>query len=575
MSEEKNKFDELFRNQFENVELPVSDRVLKQIKEELNIPEKKRRGGFWFWSLLGFVFFISAIGIYFFVESDKNLDVKNKQVVAENSVSGKARNSNKIGKDKPVQQNPERENKENGTAQNNTKHDQNPSAEIVPQAKTKVEPVVSATIKNAENYTAKKEVKEKNINVKESLARAQPKVITSSKTKSHSKELKETTKPEHNSNGHKDEGKSLSASEQGKQSTKKKVKENVREKKDQEKIVNLKETKFAEPLVNKAPASDSEKKSEVDKSTKESGLAIPDDIAVAEEKRQQESGKTAVSQKSDNVFLKKDTVALADNKGKADSIVNGSNTLEKGIKEAKNITFFVDVAGGPSIAYRSLSVSQNSFFTDKNKYETNRLSYNAGLDVGAIVKEKYVVSIGFGIDTKGERYSFSGQEAKYHEFTDTSWTPVYDSSGNVLYYDTTLTIGTSQTQAAAAAKKASNTYQFIRIPVMFGYRFTLGNKWFITPNVGVIINYMYKANASWFDSDQQRYVYYTNKSSVFSLITVAARVKFDIGFNITNKWSVLLQPGYVRFMQPIYRKEESFKQYPYSYDCNLAIRYHF
>jgi len=58
-------------------------------------------------------------------------------------------------------------------------------------------------------------------------------------------------------------------------------------------------------------------------------------------------------------------------------------------------------------------------------------------------------------------------------------------------------------------------------------------------------------------------------------ISIAGRIKLDIGLKISDKRSVSIQPGYTRFLQSIYRKSETSKLYPYSYDLNAGLKYKF
>lgn len=232
-------------------------------------------------------------------------------------------------------------------------------------------------------------------------------------------------------------------------------------------------------------------------------------------------------------------------------------------------SFFLELNGGASLSYRTLSGNALSV-ASRNELEKSQLNYAAGMDYGMVVKNNYLFSIGIGIENKGEQYKFPGKKETGQLIRDSI--PIYDLTGSYIikYYTDTI-----PTETSFAEYKTQNKYKFIRLPIMIGYCFTIKEKWTITPIVGVNINYLLSANSSWFDPKTKKTVSYTKADESFSSFSIAGRIKLDVGVNLSDKWSIHLQPGYTRFFQSIYLEGDSSKLYPYSYDLNVGLRYKF
>ena len=279
----------------------------------------------------------------------------------------------------------------------------------------------------------------------------------------------------------------------------------------------------------------------------------------------------------DTVASKQDTAVVAEVKKSIDTLNPvQKDVLPKEINQPKNFSFFVELSGGASQSFRSLALENNSFMQSGDA-EKSLLTYNAGIDAGVLFKNRYQVTVGVGIDNKGEKYQFKGRDALYNTTYDTAYFFEYDTINQdsvIIDTLTDITSNTEQIQSAVESRSGKNKYQYFRIPVMFGYRFNINDNWFVTPTVGVIVNYLISGSSTWFDEEQKQFITYNTKDK-YRTIVLAGRAKLDIGYNVNNKWSILVQPGYTRFLQSIYRKEESLKHHPYSYDLNVGLRYTF
>lgn len=509
-NDSENKLDELFRNRFEEAELPVSDKLLSTIKQELGIQEKKkRRFGFWIWWLggLGAVVF----GAVFYLNN--NEDNKTNFVSAGKPKSAVDVSSSEYAElIEPPPQQEQQEIKEK-TIESNA---------MVEQQDVKEQ---SGVASNAVNENASR------------VETAATTVAEVSKNKQENKEYKS------------DQNTLGKASKKADADNKKTITANA----------------------EKNSSTITEKQSAEIKTTDEQADSAIEKIAVKDSILPKKQIATA-TQQPDSILVIKDTVLIAETKPNADSVAQ-ENKPQEPQQSSKDIVFYVEGNGALSQSFRTLENKSSADRTGEKPW----LIYNAEINVGVLFKNKYQVSVGLGIDNKGEKYKFSGKDALYQTTIDTSYSIVFDTIIDSVWIWDTVPVyeeTTTQLHAAVPAQSVINKYQYIKVPVMFGYRFNVNDKFFITPNAGVIINYLVTAQATWFDPALHQYIIYDTRDKYRTLV-FAARAKIDIGYRINEKWSVLLQPAYTRYLSSIFRKEDYFKQYPYSYDVNIGIRYTF
>lgn len=559
MSDNNDKLDDLFKSRFDEVEMPVSDKLLANIKQELNAPKRKRRFGFWIWLVCGLVVVAEIINIsmpYFKkeksevvnkIEIDKLTKVSvNKELNNDDSKIENTNTSNSVESENNNQQNAKdalnTEERTEVAVSNSTEKPKKNT--VIAQNKKSVVP------KDAVESTQLNErVGEKN-EKKQSLKTASPSTtVVDKKNKLQKKETNKT----------------------------------------QEKSTTVTPEKLAEKAFEaelKSNNSIANKEKSLEKKNNLTPETPIDTEATKENTTEIDSVKNNTvtninNTVADTLVKNNDSVTVAIAKNETDTTKTNPKEDPKNETETpKSFTFFVELNGGPSQSFRILSPENNAIVKHRNTSEKATLSYNAALDFGVLFKNKYQISTGIGIDTKAEKYYYKGHPAEYYTYLDSFY--VYDSIfdttliDSLLYIDTTLntTLDSEQVKMAAQEKRIKNRYQYVKIPLMLGYRFNINERWFITPNAGVVVNYLISGNATWYDEMQQQYVSYNAKTDYRTLV-FAARAKIDIGFNVKDKWSILLQPAYTRFLQSIYRKENSFKHLPYSYDVNVGVRYTF
>ncbi len=547
MSDNHDKLDDLFRSGFEDVELPVSDKLLANIKQELGIPKRKRRFGFWFAS--GVIIVAGIAGVVMFNFKGKENKKQDSSAVLEitEPVDGNSGNSNMVVKDNITTANSEPEKNTEENRQITEQAQDFASVNSKSSVESSKDPVANFVVE--ENRTEKSgQTKEKakkksnNDSEKNQEVKDEPLASRKSQTKIASKQQKETKKE-----------KSKAVSPQG-------------EPKGSESAVSNAVQEKPSEFMSKQPASGNANLTITETNKEESGKQ------VAEQNGSSTSDSKQQPQK-DSLTIAKDTSAIAKTPMNPDTLQT-QKKQEPEKKMPKSFSFFVELNGGPSQSFRKMSPDNNYIVMERGA-EKPLFTYNVGCDVGILLKGKYQMATGLGIDTKGEQYSFQGQSETISYVLD-SFYVYYDTIiDSTLYTDSVLTYSVdTQYTGLAAETAAKNRYQYFRIPVMFGYRFDVTEKWFITPNAGVIVNYLISANSTWFDAERQQLVTYNTRDKYRPLV-LAGRVKIDIGYKVNNKWSVLVQPGYTRFLQSIYRKEDSFKHNPYSYDLNVAVRYTF
>jgi hypothetical protein len=109
---------------------------------------------------------------------------------------------------------------------------------------------------------------------------------------------------------------------------------------------------------------------------------------------------------------------------------------------------------------------------------------------------------------------------------------------------------------------------------MIGYKFNLTDKLFVAPCIGINFNYLLKGSSTWLDTNSNTQVDYVTAKD-FHRYSFSGTFKLEIGINIKERWSLILQPEYTRWVQSIYKKDDEIKLYPYSYNINIGLRYMF
>lgn len=560
MQDKKDKLDELYRNKLKDFKLPVSDKVFANVKKEVAAAGKTNKMKFGYW-LIASILFLGTTAACYFVSASffagrhaaqvnlVSIDSLNEKQNAINTIASPAAETKSV--------------KANATEEKNTENTNTTEVNNKPSVKTESSMPTSpnSITKDGSSVNPKSGQNEKAVtgNNKPSATVSPTKKETPKQVESRTKTNKQDNEP---------------ATIQSESSVEKNTKAKPVLKKD-----NVKPTEIAGKNKTETIANTSSEKEASEAKTKEDVLnsghpnktevaakSITDSTSIIHEKlnattegqKNDSIQKAMLAKAEDSIQLKKSPVPpLPDNK-----------TADK------KIGFYLELVGGPSFSYRTLSTGNNDGAANRNDNEKKQTTYNAGIGAGVIFKNNLFASIGVRINNKSESYHFNGTPGSsntvFNPWRDSTGVIIVDSAGHPVGYDTL-----TNTIKGAAEQNVKNHYQFLSIPIMIGYRFTVKDKLFIAPSIGLGIDYLLSATSSWTDTRTKEIITYSKAGGNFASVTLSGRVNVDIGYNLSPHWSILLQPGYTRSLQSIYKKEDELKLLPYSYDVNFAVRYKF
>lgn len=536
MENKDKKWDAMYRNKLNDFSLPVSDKVFANIKKELKLETQKKRFGFGTWlSLFLFVVGVSVAG-YFVLNT---INAKTETV----SVSKNTASTNIIAlapKTKPLlasntinEQSQLR--KENTSMVSDKKND-------VVYNKTTATPINN--INNKGGFNA-------------ALSDAEVKKGLESESKKffNNKEKKTTPADNTSKTKEKNNNKAIAGSNNTLKENKTTPANDVKKEKNSTSFNSI-------PLKENVANTSSENKTNtsanaevlnaafkpIENSTSKTNDSATNTVSKVNEPKKDSIKNNSLSKTADSINQNKNIPPVTDTNKKAD----------------KMNSFYVSITGGPSLSFRKLTTGNNAGADNRNGNEKQQTTYNAGVDVGAMLKNNLFVNVGIRLNNKSEKYHFDAITAR----TGTVDSTYTDSAG-------THTIVLIKNLPNIPEYNVINKYQFLSIPIMVGYKFSIKDKLFIAPSIGVGIDYLLSASSSWVDTKTNQVVYYTKTNGSFSTLTVSGKINLDVGWNISNNWSLVLQPGYTRSLQSIYKKGDDLKLYPYSYDFNVGLRFKF
>ena len=548
MENKEDKLVELYRNKLGDSKLPVSDRVFTNIKKELNSQNKKKGLGYYSLILLFTLAAGATIGGYFnrfsyLINKDKATSVTVKKDNFANTVSRASNTSEKTlaNKESISIKDKTTDNSEKEKITLTTNANTSPLKEKENREEQKN--VVNNTFKtNAKNNNNRFPIKEKNKGDNVLLATITTKEINTNVEKNNS-----------NSKFYKKRNKKLSEKVNDADPLKVKSysKKTIKSAKDKKNIANIAETEKGNVLQknNENKINDHVLNPLLNANTDSVTNNISKENSFT---KLEETKKDSIK---DNL-LNKIADSIKQNNDNSPSIKHKDDYYAK-------TALSVDVIGGPSISFRTLKTGDNAGADNRNKNEKMQVTYNAGVDFGITLKNKLYINVGVHLNNKSEKYHFAAVPLKYG----TTITPIYDTTA-FIGYDTV-----ASHSGGIAEYNVQNKYQFLSIPLMLGYRFSIKDKLFLTPVIGIGFDYLLSAKSSWIDTQTEQTVSYTKANGAFSLFTIAGKINLNIGWDITDKWSLIVQPGYTRSLESIYKRGDELKLYPYSYDLNLAVRF--
>ncbi|MEI6488996.1 MAG: hypothetical protein WCP52_08535 [Bacteroidota bacterium] len=537
MEDKDKRFDEMYRKQLKDFQLPVSDKVLASIKEEIALDASKKNLGFANWKL--YLVLVTGVVLTLFVFINKELNTKQE--------NGKEKKNDFVLIDKSG----------NEVLLKNE------------QKSIKDQKISSGKI-NVTEIGGKPNTIDNNSSSHENNVER----IETKQNKMHESSKSTALKPSSDT-------KNLNLIENKKHAS---LSEAVITKKSLDKHENIANASETTPHTNKSELTLIDKKENSTKSTFESIDPIKandNDILQSQGSIDKSTNsatnlieaknKIDVEEKSslvnENKDIKKDsTENLVKNKTN-DSIKLAPSVLAKADenpKPSKKSGIYLAVNGGPSFTTRNLTTGNNTGAANRNEAEKSIISYDAGIEAGLTIKSHLLVSVGIRISQYGEKYNYS-KSMLQTTLQDSIYT---DSMNNTFTF-----IDTVRTTVIKNAH-VQNSYQFMSIPISLGYQFNIGDKWTIAPTVGLGINYLLKGSSTWLDSNTGEQIDYL-KSTNFNTTTLSGSIKLELAYKVKELWFITLQPEYSRWLQSIYKKEDELKLYPASYKINIGMKYSF
>ncbi len=545
MEDKEKKFDEMFRKQLEEFKLPVSDKVLANIKGELRLTAPK--SAFGLGKLLLSIAIVGGVAVagYFMIHKSNSTiksETKTKQeLIAENS------KGNKINSD-GTQTKLDVINTNSNTAQTTEKR----AATNSDETKTNLigtQTNASGTINNSTGKQANSISTQKNSNETKTES-----VKTNANSVSTQKNLNET-KSSSKVNANNSSGTPTNSNE---------TKSKPSEIKSTPTELNASGKETGNSNISNSSAGNTNRQTN---NTNSDSSVLSASTAIEDKKEEKKEQVQTTDSKEVKTETKRDSV---ENKPlvKADSTkpkTQAPPLIDDKSKSEKNTHLFVGISGGVSDAFRTLNVGNNAGAQNRTQNEKSIVTYNSGIEVGATIKNKLIAAVGFRISNYGEKYNYSNSSVKI-------------STRDSTYQDTLGVIHTIVLDTIRTPIKNNytlqNNYQFLTIPILIGYKINIGDKWFVAPCIGANFNYLLHATSAWFDTKTGEQISYV-KATNFNQFSFSGTFKLEVGINIKERWSVIFQPEYTRWFQSIYKKSDEIKLYPYSYNFNIGVRYKF
>ena len=222
---------------------------------------------------------------------------------------------------------------------------------------------------------------------------------------------------------------------------------------------------------------------------------------------------------------------------------------------------YIEIYGGPDIAFRSLSDTGNSTYLQKRKESTKFSSaYSAG------IRYTRVFSNGMSIRT-GVNYSQINEKFTYVQGNLVQVTYIIDANG-----DTTGSYITTGTRY----KTTHNKFRTIDVPLLIGYE--LGNgKFHANINAGVIINAYSWQKGEVLDASLKPVSITTGKANSPYQYKTNIGLGFMTGisayYKLNEKIHILAEPYFRYSLSPMSKENLTFKQKYNTAGLRLGIRF--
>jgi len=201
--------------------------------------------------------------------------------------------------------------------------------------------------------------------------------------------------------------------------------------------------------------------------------------------------------------------------------------------------FSILLRGGIGESFRILtSSSHQELIAHKNDHETFGGCFNAGLDVQFKLNDRFILRTGLGYKFYSDKYDF---------------------------------------QHDLISHRTRNDYQYIQIPLIFGYSLWSNKRSSLFLLGGGNANLLSSAQSSWIDPSLLIPVIHSSQGSgtPFRSITSAINLGVDFNTKIGDRFNLHIIPSVDSFINSIYKRETDLTELPYSFNFDIGLSYQF
>lgn len=201
--------------------------------------------------------------------------------------------------------------------------------------------------------------------------------------------------------------------------------------------------------------------------------------------------------------------------------------------------FSILLHGGVGESFRILtSSSHHDLIVHKNDHETFGGCFAMGAVVQFKLNDRFILRTGLGYKFYSDKYDF---------------------------------------QHDLISHRTRNDYQYVQVPLIFGYSLWSNNRSDLYLLSGGNANLLRSAQSSWIDPSLLIPVAHSSQSTntPFRSFTTAITLGLDYNFQISDRLKLHFIPSVDSFLNSIYKRETDLNELPYSFNLDIGISYNF
>ncbi|MFK5855056.1 MAG: hypothetical protein QM503_02920 [Bacteroidota bacterium] len=248
------------------------------------------------------------------------------------------------------------------------------------------------------------------------------------------------------------------------------------------------------------------------------------------------------------------------------SIINDFKkvSIEEYMKKRKNLHFYTGASASIAMTYYSAS--------------TDQMTWSADLIYGLKVKDYYIES-GVGFQKMKEEglfqidYKTNDSVGYYNKVVSFEVDP--NNPNSITYKTQTTTVFDSIEHHLL--KSPLYTYDYVTIPIKFGYKFYQRDQFSVSAETGIIYSLLTKTyipNVSYSDSKSQL-IGISNNTPDRVEHNFRIHVALRLNYNITKTISLSAQPEFTSYINSIYKQPNNYQTKPYTMGIRFGILFDF